>query len=151
MLYRVIIITKQVWDYFLKKNSEKISQCFYEIADKNFKTRSIALKPGQEYEVSVFKQVYPGYTTYDERLDFVKNEQEGTVLVGVQGIALIFELAPGKLQEGYYQSFCNLPKKDNEGYIHEPLVSLFGGRYNFTIANLGSYECGTLMICFRKV
>jgi len=122
---------------FTRRNRARLVFCNGGITDANFSNQSRILKPGDELGVRVFRQVVPGKTTAEERLEFCRR-LEGNVFVGAQGVLPIFQQKRDKLPKGLrYNSFDNKEClwKDSSGCYGMPsLVALSRGGFNFDIS-----------------
>lgn len=75
------------------------------ITDANFPNPSHVLKPGDKLQVSAFALSVGYMATSEECLDFLAIQQKA-VLVGAQGLSLVFERKRHQLPRGYlYASF----------------------------------------------
>ena len=106
------------------------------LTDQNFPNPTRILKPGDRLWVRAFRQVVPGTTTSEERIDFCRR-QEGNVFVGAQGASLVFDQKRDLLPKGlWYGSFDQREHlwKDTSGCYGVPnLVALRGGSFDFDL------------------
>lgn len=109
---------------FKKKNREKFYDYNNSITDANFLNPTRILRPGDKLRLRAFKQVVPGTTTSEERMDFL-HKQKGNVFVGAQGAAHAFEQKREQLPKGYwYAAFDEKDAlwEDAVGYHRVPSV-----------------------------
>jgi hypothetical protein len=74
-----------------------------DISDEHFSRTTVRLAPGQRIRVEALRQLNPGETRAENRLDFLK--KEGALLTGPQGAALVIGQMRGKLGQGYRFAF----------------------------------------------
>lgn len=136
---------------FKKKNRKKFKGYDDYITDKNFGKATIQPRPGQRLHVKVFKQVVSGSTTSEERLAFYKSQN--ALLIGAQGISLIFEQKREDLPMGYW--YLSLDEKealweDADGYHRVPGVDRYsGGGWRFSLGCFESkWDDNQCLLCF---
>ena len=121
---------------FGRENRKRFFHYEEAITDANFSNPTRVLKPGDELEVQAFRQVVPGATTTEERLEFCRR-QNGNVFVGAQGVSLVFELKRNQLPRGlWYGSFDQKKNlwKDARGCYGVPnLVVLRSGDFDLDL------------------
>lgn len=71
------------------------------LTDANYSKSSHVLKPGDKISINVFKQIASEKTTFEERLDFLRN-QPGNIFIGGKGIPLVFKYKSDMLLKGYH-------------------------------------------------
>lgn len=140
---------------FNRENRRRFFHYEEAITDVNFSNPTRILKPGDKLEVRAFRQVAPGTTTTEERLEFCQR-QKGNVFVGAQGATLVFEQKRNQLPRGLWYGFFDRRErlwKDARGCCGVPnLVVLRSGDFDFDL------ECferprgdGYAFFCFREL
>lgn len=111
-----------------------------DITDDHFPNPNRILKPGDKLYVRAYQQIVDGTTTSEERMAFLK-QQEETVFTGAQGASLVFEEKRTQLPKGYwYASFDEKERlwKYADGDHRVPSVFVLSdGGFGF---NLGYFE-----------
>jgi hypothetical protein len=109
------------------------------ITDKNFSNPSRILKPGDKLWVRAFKQVVPGNTTSEDRMDFLS--KMNAIHTGAQGASLVCQQKRNLLPKGYW--YCSFDEKDHlwkdsDGSHRVPFVAAHSdGAFKF---GLGYFE-----------
>ncbi len=89
---------------FSKNNRKKFYYYRDDITDKNFNKATVQLVPGRKLRVKAFKQTVSGYTTSEERMAFLKTQNN--IFTGAVGASLVFEQKRDLLPKGKpYSSF----------------------------------------------
>ena len=138
------------------QDAAKPSFYFYNdgITDKNFGNPSRILKPGDKFEVTVFRQIVEGLTTATERLAFLA--KQSAIYTGAQGASLVWEQKRKQMPKGY--AYVSMDEEARllrgasgshgvPGFLHGS-----SGDWHF---DLGSFEDDwsaiRLLLCFREV
>ena len=126
-----------------------------DITDKNFSNPTRVLKPGDKFHVLAYKQIVPGETTSEERMEFLAKQK--AVLTGAQGASLVYQQKRNLLPKGFW--YCSFDEKkrlwkDAGGGRRVPYVRAFSdGDFEF---NLGYFERpwnahNGVLLCFCDV
>ena len=105
-----------------------------DITDKNFSNPSHILKPSEKLWVRAFKQVVPGSTTSEERMDFLS--KMNAIHTGAQGASLVYQQKKDLLPKGYW--YCSFDEKDR-------LWKDAGG--NHRVPDVNAYTDGDFKFC----
>jgi hypothetical protein len=136
---------------FSKNNRKKFYYYNDNITDKNFNKATVQLTPGRKLRVKAFKQTVSGNTTSEERMAFLKTQNN--IFTGAVGASLVFEQKRDLLPKGKW--YCSFDEKealwkDSDGYHRVPRVDANSdGDFEF---GLGYFEydwyADYVLLCF---
>lgn len=136
---------------FSKNNRKKFYYYNDDITDKNFNKATVQLVPGRKLRVKAFKQTVSGNTTSQERIAFLKTQNN--IFTGAVGASLVFEQKRDLLPKGKW--YCSFDEKealwkDSDGYHRVPSVNAYSdGDFRF---DLGCFEndwaAAAVLLCF---
>jgi len=138
-------------DSFRRKHSREFFLYNDAITDENFCRVTDPLRPGQKLEVKLFgvcerTRVFPSEARALLR-------KENALLVGAQGVSLVYELAKEEIPYGRWAiSFDKKLAlwKDPEGNCRFPGIGHVDIGYGFDLGYDGwPFNCGRCVLCFR--
>jgi len=141
-------------DQFKKVNRKSFYLYNNHITNQNFRNSSFVPKHGDKFTVQLHEQCEKGFTTSNERLEYLKL-QPGAIFVGANGLPMLYDQRRKQLLKG--KSYFCFDHKDKlpfvEGYYKLAyLIAYYDDEYQMGAYNFsGEWNQHDLLVSFSFV